>query len=566
MLQKLIIKNVALIESVEIEFIKGLNVLSGETGAGKSVILESLNFALGAKADKSLIRSGQNECFVSVEFDVSDNENVQNLFEELDFDREDLLIITRKFTIDGKNSIKINGNTSTVSMLKKFTSLLVDVHGQSEHFELLSSSNQLKLIDKLGGNSIAILKEKIKELFAEYKSIVARIEQLGGDESQRFLRLDVLNYHINEIENASLQEGEEQELLNQRAKLQYQEKISFSLSSIKNALSDEGGAVDLISNSIRMLSQITSIDEKYNVINDRLNSLYSDLDDIADLVSSHLGDIEELDIDPDTVEDRLDLIKSLKKKYGSSIEDILTYLEKAKVEREILEDFEKNNAELEKSKQSLQDKLYSLYVDLSNERKAVAQEFCLKVINELRSLGMTKASFCVDFAKNPEKSQCLYNSANGFDDICFMFSANNGETLKPLSSVISGGEMSRFMLSIKSQSSKVNDISTFIFDEIDAGISGVVANIVAQKFAVISRDVQVLAITHLPQIASFADNNLLIEKFEDDVKTVTKVVQLDEEQKIDEIIRLVGGKESNNARELAKELIAKAVEFKNKIN
>ena len=566
MLQKLVIKNVALIDYAEIEFSNGLNVLSGETGAGKSVILDALSFVLGAKADKSLIRSGENECFVSAVFSVENISNINDVFSELDFEYDDTLIITRKFNLDGKNNIKINGNTATVSMVKKFSSKLVDLHGQSEHYELLSNANQLKLIDKLGGDAISSLKQTLKEKYSEYKSVVESIEELGGSESQRLVRLDVLNYQIKEILSANLVDGEEDELLLIRSKMQNQEKIINSLALSKSAISDEGGISDILSNAVKSLSFITGLDDKYNEIYERLNGIYADIDDVCDTLSSYLDDFDTNNYNLDEIEDRLDLIKSLKKKYGDTFNDIQEFLANAQNEKDNLENFEKNFAHLEDSKLKLSKELYKLYTDLSNKRKACSKTFSENVVQELRQLGMAKADFSIDFAVIPSMEDCLFNSANGFDEVTFMFSANNGEPLKPLSQVISGGEMSRFMLSIKAQSAKVNDLATFVFDEIDAGISGVVASKVAEKFAVISKNVQIIAITHLPQISSMADNNLLITKFEGDDKTITTVKTLSAEDKIKEIIRLVGGSESDVSYSLAKELIDKANNFKKSIN
>lgn len=566
MLQKLIIKNIALIDNAEIEFCDGLNVLSGETGAGKSVILEAFGFVLGAKADKTLIRSGESECFVSAVFNVENNFAIKKVFEELDFEIDDVLIISRKFNIDGKSSIKINGNSATVSMIKKFSSKLVDLHGQSEHYELLSDANQLKLIDKLGGQEIFDAKLKLKQVYAEYKDVIDQVEQFGGVESQRLVRLDVLNYQINEIQSANVTENEEEELLSLRSKLQNQERIISALSLSKGAISEEGAISDILSNAVKNISQIANFDEKYNELYERINSIYSDIDDVNDTISSYLDDVVEFDCNIEQVEERLDLIKSLKKKYGASFEEMQDFLKNALIEKENLENFEKNYADLENLRLKLQKELYSLYLDLSSLRVKTVNSFCADVVGELRSLGMPKANFEIIFDDKPSFEECLFNSPNGFDKVTFMFSANNGEPLKPLSLVISGGEMSRFMLSIKTQSSKVNDLSTFVFDEIDAGISGVIASKVAEKFAQISKNVQIIAITHLPQISSMADNNLLIIKNEGENKTTTCVKRLTPEEKVTEIIRLIGGTESDVSYGLANELISKAKAFKQSLN
>lgn len=566
MLQKLIIKNVALIDSAEIIFTDGLNVLSGETGAGKSVIIESLNFVLGAKADKTLIRSGEIECVVTAEFDVSNNACINTIYDEFDFDNEDLLIITRKFTIEGRSSIKVNGNSVTAGMLKKFTSLLVDVHGQSEHFNLLKTSNQLDLLDKMGGNAINEQKNVVKDLFLKIKDVSKKLTELGGDESQRLTRLDILNYQIAEIEKADFKENEEEELLEIKQKLIHQEKILAGLNNAKFGISDEGGASDILSNVSKVLGGISSYSEEYSLLYERIESVLTEVEDIADCANSMIYDFDVSDIDPDKIENRLELIKSLKNKYGQNYSEIMSFYNNAIIEKEKLENFNENAEKLLKDYNINKKELYDNCVVLSNLRKQIAEIFSESIVNELKDLGMNKAQFRVSFNAVPTEDEFKCESQNGFDVIEFEFSANAGEPLKPLSMVISGGEMSRFMLSIKSQTAKYNEIGTFIFDEIDAGISGNVAKIVAEKFANISKNVQLIAITHLPQISAMADNNLLIEKFDIEDKTLTKVKTLNEEEKVLEIVRLVGGsKDSLTSIEHAKELIVGANNYKKKI-
>lgn len=566
MLQKLTIKNIALIDSVEIPFSKGLNVLSGETGAGKSVIIDSLNFVLGAKADKTLIRTGQTECLVVAEFDVCDNQTINNVYKELDFDIEDLLIISRKFTIDGKSSIKINGNTATVGMLRKFTSALVDVHGQSEHFNLLKISNQLALIDKFGSDELLTLKKQLKNEYANYKTILEELEGFGGDESQRLIRLDVLNYQINEITSANLQEDEEENLLLIKDKLNNQEKIMSALQCVNQGIGSEGGVEDVLGNILRTLSTISEFDSQYLELYNNLDNVFSEINDVLSTSSSLIDSFEISEYNPYQIEDRLELIKNLKNKYGSSFEQINIFLDNAIEEKDKLENFSEKIAILENQKEKSKAVLFDLCNKISNVRKQVALRFENSVVEELHSLGMPKAKFVISFTETPSFEQCKFDSSNGFDNVEFMFSANLGEPLKPLSMVISGGEMSRFMLAIKAQTSKYEDISTFIFDEIDAGISGNIAKIVAEKFAKIAINTQIIAITHLPQISAMADNNLLIEKQETDQKTTTYVNVLDKNNKVKEIVRLVGGdSDSEVAISHANEVISWANSFKNSL-
>lgn len=566
MLTKLSIKNVALIESAEIDFTKGFNVLSGETGSGKSVILESLNFVLGAKAEKSLIRSGAEECAVSAEFETENNSSVSEILEEFGFENDDVLIVTRKFSQAGKNVVKINGNSATVSMVKRLTSALIDVHGQSEHFYLLNTANQLKLLDKFANINENGLSDSIKSVYDNYKNLSKELNAAGGDEASRLIRIDILNYQIKEIESADIKENEFEELTALKDKLLYREKIITALSAVKSGISDEGGVSDILSNAARSINGISALGKEYEDVAERLESAYAELDDILSSVNGLLDDLGYSEYSLDEVNERLGTVKNVFKKYGGDYESMRKFFADAVSEKEKLENFneyaEKLQVKIEKNK----NELYDLYVKLSEKRRKTAQIFANNVLAELTELGMSKARFFLEFTDIPSFEECKFDSANGFDSVKFMFSANNGEPVKPLSDVISGGEMSRFMLSVKAQTAKYNEISTFIFDEIDAGISGAIAWVVAEKLAKISTSVQVIAVSHLPQIASFADNNILIVKTESDDKTVTTVKTLNYDGKVEEIIRLSGGTVNDaSSNEHAKTLIAKAEEFKKNI-
>lgn len=566
MLNSLYIKNVALIDCAEAEFSGGLNVISGETGSGKSVLMEALNFVLGAKADKTLIKSGESECLVRAVFDVKDTPAVSAVFEEYDMDFDNELVVSRKMSVDGKNSLKINGASSTVSVLKKITSALIDFHGQSEHFALLKKENCLKIIDGFGNEGVLDLKAEISSLVLQYKTVSSEIEKLGGDEDSRKNRLDVLNYQIEEIIKAELKDGEEEELLDARQKLIHREKILSALSAVKDATVGEGGSFDILSNTEKFCSQIGSLGDEYSSLCDRISSVVAEVDDIGETVDGLLSGLDDFSFNADDVEERLDLIKKLKKKYGGSVEEIYDFLNKAQEEKDNLENFEEKSATLVKKKNTLECEIFVLYEKLSQIRRNIAGIFEKDVISELNDLAMGKAKFCVCFAETPEKEKCNYNSNNGFDDVEFMFSANAGEPLKPLSAVISGGEISRFMIAVKAITAGISETETFIFDEIDSGISGMTAEIVAEKFAKISLGAQVIAISHLPQISAMADNNLLIYKEEIDGKTRTAVKNLTNDEKLYEVVRLVGGKnDSESAINHAKNLIENANCFKKKI-
>lgn len=566
MLNRLSVKNVALIEKADISFTSGLNVLSGETGAGKSVVLESVNFVLGAKAEKTLIRHGETECSVTAEFDISGCA-AEEILSEFGFEAEDTLIISRKFSDTGKNTVKINGNSATVSMLKKLTSALIDVHGQSEHFYLLSTANQLKLIDRFAGEDILPVKERLKTEFEQYRVLKKELSDAGGIEAQRLLRTDVLNFQINEIESAGVKENEFEELTALRENLLNREKITAALNSAKSALSEEGGVSDILSAAVRILNGISAFGKNYSDISDRLIAVYAEADDLSATIGELLDGFDELEYSPEEVEERLSLIKGLFKKYGGDFAAMNGFLEQAKAEKEKLDNFTAYAEELNGKILSAEKEIFSLYNTLRNLREKAAVRFSDNVLEELKELGMNKSSFYVKFGDAPAFEECKFVSSNGYDEVEFMFSANLGEPVKPLSEVISGGEMSRFMLAVKAQTAKYNDVSTFIFDEIDAGISGAVAKTVSEKLAKIAKSAQVIAVSHLAQIASFADNNILIVKTEGDNKTVTSVFNLDKTGKIKEITRLLSGTVTDvSAVEHAKNLISMAEKYKQTLN
>ncbi len=554
MLQRLCVKNIALIQEADIEFDEKLNILSGETGSGKSVILDSINFVLGSKADKTMIRYGEQEMSVRAEFFVEESSEALKKLKELDIESDGEIVITRKLTLEGKGAIKINGNTVTASMLKSVTQHLVDVHGQSEHFFLLSEDNQLKVIDGLLGDKSQKIKDDLAALIAEKKSLKAKIAELGGDESERERQLDLLNYQINEIESANLKEGEFEELKTRQNIIANTEKILTSLSAVRSVFSDEGGCADGISTAKHYINGISALSEAYAQIGERLESLGVEVEDISETVSDLADELNFDGREAEEIDERLTLIKALKKKYGADEKEILDFCEKARAKADLLSDsanaVEKCTAEIK----AVDGKIFALCKKLTALRKECAEKFCKEVVGELRTLNIPDAKFAVEFAEYDEESANL-NSSNGSDNICFNFSANKGEPLKPLSKVISGGEMSRFMLAVKTQLKDINGISTYIFDEIDAGISGFTATTVAEKFVKISKSTQILAVSHLPQVCAASDAQFLIYKVEEGGKTLTKVKRLDENSKIDEIVRLTGSVQSTAARQHAIELI-----------
>ncbi len=554
MLERLAIKNVALIDGADIEFCPGLNILSGETGSGKSVILDSLNFVLGSKADKNMIRYGAEEAFVRAEFSVPQGSAAEKALGLLDIECDGEIVITRRYNSEGKGAIKINGNTVNAGMLKGVTRHLVDVYGQSEHFALLSESAQLSVIDGLCRLSVP-LKAKLASLIAEKMECRADLQKLGGNGYERASRLDLLSYQIKEIDAAELVPGEEEELVAKRRIIENTEKIASSLGGALSALESDGGCADGVSAARRLMAGVSEFGEDYSAVADRLESVAAELQDIAGTLSDMAEGLEFDEEEARRVEDRLHLIRALKKKYGADVEGILAFRAKAGEEYDMLCDGEELAEKLNARITELDDAVYAVCLELTQARKAAAQKFCKDVVAQLKTLNMSAARFDVAFEDYDRQTADL-DGAGGVDKISFMFSANAGEPLKPLSKVISGGELSRFMLSIKACLKDLNGISTYVFDEIDAGISGITAHSVAQKFVAIAENTQIIAVSHLPQICAAGEKNFLISKTERGGSTVTEVAPLTGEGKIGEIIRLTGGGNTEAARRHAEELIA----------
>ena len=524
MLRTLYLKNVALVDEAEIAFSEGLNVLSGETGAGKSVILDSIDFVLGAKADKGMIRSGQSECSVRAEFSC-DPELLRPVLEELDLEESDTLLIVRRLNADGRSSLRVNGGPMTAAMLRKLTSRLVDVHGQSEHFFLLKEANQLRLLDQIAGTKEA--REKVGELLKERRALQEKLSSLGGAEGERERRADILRFQIEELENVALKEGEEEELLALRTKYQNAEKILGGLKTVRDALLSDGGAADAVNTAHRGLLSIVRYGD-YDALSERLENALAELEDIGETAESLA---EELDIDEreaERVENRLDEIRSLKKKYGGSVEEALSFLARAREELSLLE----NSAEeCEKLRARLENNSVLLYAacrKLTELRKAGAEGFTERVVGELRTLNIPSARFEIAFEPYSEEDLPRVNS-DGLDRVRFLFSANAGEPPKELGKIISGGEMSRFMLAVKAQLSSLGSIGTYIFDEIDA-------------------------------------REFLIEKQEAEGRTFSRIRLLGEEERREELVRLLGGDRSESALRHADELLESARAYKSETN
>lgn len=563
MLRKLTIQNVALIEYAELEFSDGFNALSGETGAGKSVILDSIDFVLGAKADKSLVRFGKEECSVRAEFENVGEEVLREL-EEIGVEDDDTLIVSRKFTREGKSSLKLNGCTVTASMLRRVSSLLVDIHGQSDHFYLLNETNQLKLLDSIAGKAVRSEKEELVALIENRRRIQTEMGRLGGDEAERNRRADILKYQIDEIERAKLKEGEEEELIRFRDLSQNVERIKDGLSAVRLSLVADGGCIDALNSARRSINSIARYDDKYGELSVRLENAVAELSDVASVAEEYDGELDFDGRELERAEARLDEYKALKKKYGATLSDVQAFYEKACEDYTLLTESEERLSALRVELQSVNEKIYQSCLKLSSLRKEAAEGFTRRVTEELKTLNIGSARFETQFDGFSER-EAANAGTNGLDKMRFLFSANAGEPPKELGKIISGGEMSRFMLAVKAQLSSVGSIGTYLFDEIDAGIGGKTARVMGEKFVRISKDVQIIAVTHSAQIASFADSQFLIEKREENDSTRTYLREVKEGDRVKEIARLIGGDGGGLSLKHAEEMLQTAAAYKNSL-
>lgn len=537
MLQRITIHNLALIKDLEIEFVPELNVFSGETGAGKSIIVDSLMLLVGGRYDKSLLKFGADSGFVEGVFDFKNAEPLS----DAGIDCEDgIFIVTRKFYRDGKNDIRVNGKQMTTAMLRELMQNYVDIYGQNEYQSLLKVSEQRKILDFFVFKHDNLLKSQ-RELYDQYKAVLAEMRALG-DEQARAQRIDILNYQIDEIKSCNVKEGEEQALIDRRHLLMSSERIKNALAECIERLDGDGGANGGVSDSIHALAGISSFGERYDALNERLRSVSIELDDILECVRDEFDGMDGSERELDEVNNRLDKIRALKSKYGS-YEAMQKFLADAAAELDRAIHGAELYDELCKKERELKARLYANSVKLSEKRHEGAELIKKKILTELADLGMANSRFEVVFKDAPTEDNFTEKvTAVGFDEFEFYLSPNIGQPLLPLAKIISGGEMSRFMLAIKLITGDMTDIGTMIFDEIDTGISGAIGLCVAKKLAQLSRGHQVLCVTHLPQIAAMADGQYFIEKIQVDGDTATRVTALDRSGMIGEISRLSGTK------------------------
>ena len=534
MLSNLQIENIAVIKSASIDFENGFNVMTGETGAGKSIVIDSLNAILGERTSRELIRSGADSASVCAEFqNVGDN--VKNELEKLGIEKDDTLIVSRKLTPDGKNVCRINGMPATVSMLKALGVQLVNIHGQLDNQSLLSPETHCSFIDKLAGSGREL--NEFKELYSLYIKKENELKPLNTDVNEKNRRLDILNYQIEEIQKADIRPGEKDELTEKLGFLRNAEKVLDLLHTAYAALNGDGempGAADVAADAAsKLLSAAdysSDFTETANGVNDAAMNLSAYTEELRDKIYS-------LDYDPnetERAEERLDVIYRLSQKYGDSEEDILAYLENAEKERDALSFSDERAEQLRAETEKAYNEALAAAKKLSEIRIEAGKKFSADVERELAFLDMPSVKFIVNDSVGK-----LYE--NGIDNIEFLLSANAGEEPKPLSKIASGGELSRIMLAIKCVLSELDDIDTLIFDEIDSGVSGRAALKIAAKMKELSKTHQVICVTHLAQIAAFADEHKLISKEEKDGRTYTCIASLDYNGRKYELARIMGG-------------------------
>ena len=548
MLLHLHVKNLALIDEAEVDFTEGLNILTGETGAGKSILIGSINLALGQKASKSMIREHAEYAFVELVFEAG--ERTAEKLKQMDiFPDDGQVIISRKLT--GNRSIcKINGETCTVSMVKQAAFYLLDIHGQHEHQSLLYPEKQMEILDAYGKEEIQEKREQVQKDYETYKALRKELEQYEIDEEQKKRQMDFLAFEISEIEDAKLKVGEDEELEAQYRKMINAKRITESLSEVYELTGYEReGSSEQIGRAVRQLSQVSELDDDLKGIYETLNDIDALLSDFNRELSSYLSGFQFSQEEFLETEERLNLLNHLKSKYGASIEAVLEYKQEKEEEYEALEHFEQNQAELKRKIEEQETVLQKQCECLTKSRKKWAKSLEKEIIEGLQELNFLDVAFEIVFEEKAEFS------SNGKDSICFFISTNPGEPKRELQKVVSGGELSRIMLAIKTILADIDEKETLIFDEIDTGISGKTAWKVSEKMAVIAKSHQVLCITHLPQIAAQADSHFLIEKSVKELETQTKIWRLDEEKSVEELARMLGGESItetvlSNAREM----------------
>jgi len=560
MLTELSIKNLAIIESLSVTLEKGLNILSGETGAGKSILIDAITLLVGGKGSVEFIRHGTEKMEIEGLFTIeSENHPIYEKAQIFGIEIEDgMIVLRREFSLNKKNICRINGKLVTIGILREIGSTLVDIHGQHEHQELMDDSLHLQLVDHFGGSKLEAVKQEYNVLFKQYEDKKRQLKQLSENDQQMAHRLDLITFQLQEIEKAKLTLNEDEILEEKRHKLVNFEKTYSLLNSVKHSLSSDNGAIDWLAVTMDKLDEISALDPAYKEMAETISNCYYQIEDIARTVRNNL---DYADYDPNelnAVQERLAEITQLKRKYGKSIEEILNYAAKIDEEIETITNKESHILELQKEIESIEKDLLVEAKLISELRKEVAKQLTSSIHQELKQLYMEKTVFEIKFDTDEKEF-----TPQGIDTVQFLISTNPGEPLKQLSKIASGGELSRIMLALKSIFSKHQGITSIVFDEVDTGVGGRVAQAIAEKIYKVSINSQVICISHLPQVAAMADHHLFISKHTKNNRTYSTLTVLDEEQKMDEISRMISGVEITDlTKKHAQELIDLAKKLK----
>lgn len=559
-MSELSIKNFAIIEALTISFEKGLTVLTGETGAGKSIIIDAIHLLAGGRGSAEFVRHGEDKAEIEGLFQIDEPQHPVYL-KALEFGidiEEGMVILRRDISRSGKSVCRINGKLVTISTLREIGSALVDIHGQHEHQELMDETRHLPLLDQFGAEEIAASLEEYQEVFARFEKTRQKLKALSENDQQMAHRLDLILFQLNEIQKADLKLHEDEELAEEKRKLANFEKVYEAFQLSYSALNGEQKGLDWIGMAMGHLEDAGSLDSSYKELYELVSNCYYQLEDAARSLRNEMDDME---FDPQRlheIEDRLNEINQLKRKYGRSIKEILEYAAKIEEEIETLQNKETHISELEKELASINKDLMLEAKELSALRQKWAKNLTGLIHTELKELYMEKTVFEIRI-----ETELQHFSKTGIDHVQFYISTNPGEPLKPLSKVASGGELSRIMLALKSIFSKHQGVTSIIFDEVDTGVSGRVAQAIAEKIYKVSVNSQVLCISHLPQVAAMADTHLYISKLIKGGRTTTSVKPLNEQEKIKEVGRMISGTEITElTKQHAKELLQMAKENK----
>lgn len=564
MLKELYIKNVAVIEEVRVSFEEGFNVLTGETGAGKSILIDSINMAIGNRTSKDLVRSGCDKAVVSVCF--SANDRINSFLEEngIEVDEENV-ILSRQLTKDAKSTSRINGMTVTGSILKEAGKLLIDIHGQNDNYFLLSNKYHMDCLDDYA--KLKNDKEDYLEKYQELCQLQTKIKELSENALDRENRIELLKFQLEEIDAAKLKKGESEEIESRITYLSNIEKIVSGAGDAHEALySADSNAYDCLKNAIKNINSAKEYDNALYEAADRLESALIEIEDVASELGSYIGKTDFDEKEFDHLQTRLDIINSLKRKYGSTEEDILTYRDKISSDLTELESGDEILDEIKKQEKELKGITLSLAEALHQKRTDASENLSNEIKIALTELDMPKVTFKADVKEKYDSDGEKLLSSKGFDEVEFLISANPGEALKPISKIASGGELSRIMLALKSIFADSDIAETLIFDEIDTGVSGRAAQKIAEKISRLSRKKQIFSITHLAQIASMADYHYLIKKTTEDKTTYTNLTLLEGEERTSELARIIGGAYITDLTlKNAEEMLTLAEEVKNRL-